>query len=310
MPRPIRRLLAWLPALLVPAALACPPAPVPPTEAALQAAARHDRGLLWAVERDGHTSYLYGTLHVGRPEWVRPGPRVAAALAASDLLALEIDPSDPATQGALAADEGAPVAALPAALQRRLDRQIVAACLGDARLGALPPALQAVLLGVLEARWAGLDPAYAQEQALAQRARAGGLPVVALETVALQKQLLVPADAAAARGMVEHLLDDLESGNGRATVQRLAAAWEHGDLAALESYGQWCDCLRDADERASMRALNDERNPGLAARIDALHAEGRRVFAAVGALHMTGPLGLPLLLAARGFRVERVELVP
>jgi uncharacterized protein YbaP (TraB family) len=62
----------------------------------------------------------------------------------------------------------------------------------------------------------------------------------------------------------------------------------------------------DAD-RAFIKRLNDDRNPGLANRIDALHGEGRRVFAAVGALHMTGAMGLPRLLAQRGFRVERVD---
>ncbi len=46
----------------------------------------------------------------------------------------------------------------------------------------------------------------------------------------------------------------------------------------------------------------------MAARIDALHGDGKRVLVAVGALHMTGERGLPKLMAARGYTVER--LVP
>ena len=57
-----------------------------------------------------------------------------------------------------------------------------------------------------------------------------------------------------------------------------------------------------------MRRLKVDRNPALADRIAALHIQGHRVFAAVGALHMTGPMTLPRLLAARGFSVERSPL--
>lgn len=281
----------------------CPPPAAAPDAARLAAAAKADRGPLWRLERDGRVSWLYGTLHVGRPEWSTPGPAVRAALAASDVLALEIDPTDPAVGAALAgAPPGQP---LPAALQERLARQVRAACLPDGALGALPPAMQVVVLSLLEARWSGLETAHAQELVLAQQARAAQRAVVALETAALQLQALLPEDPKATAAMVESTLAQLESGSARAVVRQLAAAWERGDVATLENYEAWCDCARDEAERAALRALNDERNPGLADGIEALHAKGQRVFAAVGALHMTGPKALPRLLAARGFRVQR-----
>jgi hypothetical protein len=56
-----------------------------------------DRGMLWRIERDGRTSWLYGTIHVGRGDWVRPGPTIQKALTQSDTLALEIDSRDEAT---------------------------------------------------------------------------------------------------------------------------------------------------------------------------------------------------------------------
>jgi len=83
-------------------------------------------------------------------------------------------------------------------------------------------------------------------------------------------------------------------------------AWEAGDLETLAQYEQWCECAQTEDDRAAMRRLNDERNPLLADGIAARHKAGKRVFAAVGALHMTGQQALPLLLAQRGFKVERV----
>jgi len=283
----------------------CPPPPAMPTAAQLQAAQTQDRGLLWRLRRDGRTSWLYGTLHVGKLEWMAPGPRVAAALAGSPVLALELDPTDAGMQQALAAPDERPLTLSPA-LSARLARWVDAACLPAGAIAHLHPMLQTVVLSLLEARWIGLDPSFAQEQALAQAARSAGRRIVSLETVALQKQALVPADAAAALLMVDQTLAQLESGTGRQILLRLARAWEQGDLGTLENYPAWCDCMRNDDERAAMRALNDDRNPALAARIEALHHEGKPVFAAVGALHMTGPAALPRLLAARGFTVEQV----
>ena len=288
----------------------CPP-PLPnPSAEQLQAALRQDRGLLWTLQRDGRTAYLYGTLHVGRPEWMTPGPQVAAALDRSEVLALEIDPTDATVQREMAAHADAETPTLPVALKDRLARQVAAACLPAAALAGMHPAMQAMLLGVLEARWVGLDPGYAQERALARRVLDAGHRIVSLESVALQKKVLLPDDPAEALAMIEQTLTQLESGSERASAARLAQVWAQGDLATLEDYERWCDCVHSEEERAAMRALNDERNPVLAERIEALHREGKPLFAAVGALHMTGAQSLLRLLTTRGFRIDRVAFRP
>ena len=291
-------------AALAAPAVVCPP-PLPTSAAT---GAPKDRGLLWRITREGRSSWLYGTLHVGKPEWRRFGPQVAAALKGSDELALEVDPSDPALMTALA-DTG-PAPELPPALQLRLAHAYERACVASESLASLHPVLQATTLTVLEARWLGMDPAYAQEQLLVAHGRAARQRVFALETASQQKAALVPPDAAEALATLEQNLAQLEDQSGRRVLARMAQVWEQGNLTALEHYEQWCECANTDDERAFMRRLNDERNPALADGIEARHGQGRRVFAAVGALHMTGPQALPLLLAQRGFKVERVAFVP
>jgi uncharacterized protein YbaP (TraB family) len=301
-------LMAMLTAGAAQAASACPP-PLPRPSAQAPAS---DRGLLWRVSRDGHSSWLFGTLHVGKPAWARLGPRVSAALQASEVLAVEVDPGDPALAQALM--ETGPPLVLSADLQARLTRAFERACINPASLASLHPVLQATTLTVLEARWLGLDAAYAQEQVLLSRSRAerraqAGQPplrVAALETAAQQKSALLPSDPAEALAALEQGLTQLEDPSGRRVLARLARAWERGDLHALSTYEQWCACASTDEERAFMRRLNDERNPALADGIEAQHRAGLRVFAAVGALHMTGPAALPVLLAQRGFRVERI----
>ncbi len=285
--------LAW--------AASCPP-PLPAASAT--PAAERDRGLLWRATRDGRVSYLYGTLHVGKPAWRRFGPRTAAALRASDVLALEVDPNDPALLQAMA--DIRPPQPLPDELQARLNRAFERACVASESLATLHPVLQATTLMVLEARWLGMDPTYAMEQTLAAQARAQGRRVVSLESAAQQTQALVPEDEEEARLMLDQSLQQLEDLSGRRVLERLAKAWEASDLEALEDYERWCECVASEADRNFLRKLNDERNGPLADAIEALHRQGKRVFAAVGALHMTGPQSLPRLLQARGFTVERV----
>lgn len=295
---------AWLALLAALQALAAPACPPPVQVAVGAAAAERDRGLLWKVSRDGRTSWLYGTLHVGKPGWRRFGPQMSAALKASDVLALEIDPADPALLEALS-EIRAP-ATLPDALQTRLAKAFERACVAGESMATLHPVLQATTLTVLEARWLGMDPAYAMEQLLATQARGAGRKVVSLETVAQQKAALVPDDPDDALAVLEQTLTQLEDKSGRRVLEKLAVAWERGDLAALEDYEAWCECAATEAEKTFMRKLNDERNPPLADGIEAQHKAGKRVFAAVGALHMTGPQSLPKLMQQRGFKVERV----
>jgi len=289
---------------------ACPPTPQPPTAEQIQAAQREarDRGFLWRISKQGRSSYLYGTLHVGKLPWVFGGPRLREALAATDTLALEIDVTDPELIRNPPAAATAPLK-LPEPLRQRLSRQIVAACLPEQALQRLNPLMQAVTLTVLSARWEGLEAAYAQEVVLATAARAKSRPIIALESARAQMELLlVPGDPDKARHRLDQALEQLEQGRTRPLLQRMADDWSEGRLSDLEDYANWCECADTAEDRAFLRRLNDDRNAPMADRIDALHAQGKRLLVAVGALHMTGAQGLPRLMASRGYTVER--LVP
>lgn len=284
----------------------CPPQATPPTPQQLQQAQARakDRGFLWRVSKDGRSHHLYGTIHVGTLDWAVPGPRVRAALLDAQAIALEIDPLDPAIQNSLRSGSAAPK--LAPALTEQLARQVRRACLPAQMLSGLHPMMQAMTVLVMEAARDGLHAGYGQEFMLAGFARARGLNVVSLETPERQLAALVPADPVQAERAIALTVEQLDSGLARRVLQRMAAAWERGDLDELAAYERWCDCMNTAEEKALLVALNDERNPAMADKVAALHSEGRRLFVAVGALHMTGPKALPALLRARGFQVERV----
>jgi uncharacterized protein len=290
-------------------AASCPPPATAPTPRQVQAAQAQakDRGFLWRVTKDGRTHHLFGTIHVGKLEWAFPGAKLRAALADAQTVAFELDPLDPAVQSSLRTASAGRSVELPAALDEQLKREIQRACIPAQALAGLHPLMQAMTATMVDAARDGLQVAYGQEFVLAGAARARKLRTVSLETAERQLAAIIPSDAAQAERTLAGALEQMQSGLGRRVLQRMAAAWERGDLQEIESYERWCDCVKTDDDRALLVALNDERNPAMAERIEALHGEGQRLFVAVGALHMTGPKALPALLAARGFRVERVE---
>lgn len=298
------RSLAVLLALLVGSAhAACPPTPAPPTAAQAQdwAAKAPDRGLLWRISRGGHSSYLFGSLHIGKADWAYPGPALRAAWSETEVLAVELDPTDvgPALTLAPKAEPLAP------ALARRVEAQARAACLPAGALSALPVMLQVSTLTLLEARRDGFDAGFGQDLMLIAMAKAENRPVQSLETLDEQLTALEP-DAAELPAIVDGTLRQLQRGEVRAPLRKLAAAWSRGDMKMLAAYPRWCGCAVNAAEKAWLKRVNDERNLQLAARIDALHGAGQRLLVAVGALHMSGPEALPKLLAARGFEVQAV----
>lgn len=291
----------------------CPPIAAQPTPEMIQAAMRNaeDHGFLWRISKDGHTSYLYGTMHVGKLQWAAPGPSVTQALRASDTIALELDMMDEDIRNRIAKGVAAShLMALPDALEKRMRQQADAVCVPFASLDKLSPEFQITTLILQDSRRDGLDAQYATDAVLAGIGHGGRKNMVSLETPEAQLQLLQMKSGKETLAFVEENLDEMESGRARVLLKRIADMWSTANYAEMEHYSEWCDCLNTENEKALMKRILDDRNPGLAERIDALHASGKRVFAAVGSLHMFGPLGLPLLMSKRGYQVERVEFNP
>jgi uncharacterized protein YbaP (TraB family) len=295
---------------------ACPPAARAPTADQVQAGIRNarDRGFLWRIGKGGHSSYLYGTMHIARQDWIYPGENLQRALAASDRIALEVDP--------LAADIRERIGAgratsndtpLPEPLARRMRIQAERACVPPEALNGMLPEMQIMTLEVLASRADGFFVDYASEAVLSGLARALSKPVVSLETPELQMKLFRIDDAQDRVALVEKSLAHLESDRSRALTRRMAEVWAGGRLDELQRLREWCECVDSEAEQRHLRRMLELRNPGLADGVAALHEAGHTVFAAVGSLHMIdtmGVLGLPTVLAQRGYQVEFVAFPP
>ena len=288
----------------------CPPPLIKPTAEMIQNGMRNarDHGFLWRISKDGRTSYLYGTVHVAKFDWMFPGPQVMQAIRATDSVALEMDMLDAGIQQDMATRMAKMQStALPAALQKRIRQQAEAFCVPYDSIAKLTPEFQVVALTMMVGRSSGLEAGYAIDSVLAGIGHSAKKNMVSLESPELQLQVLQMHNEKEMLAFVEDSLKELEENRSLTMLNRIAKHWENADYTEMEHFNEWCDCLNTDIERVMMKRLLDERNPELAAKIDALHTGGKQVFAAVGSLHMFGPLGLPELMTKRGYKVVRLE---
>lgn len=127
--------------------------------------------------------------------------------------------------------------------------------------------------------------------------------IVELESVEQQVELLAGLSEDEAALFLSQTLRDLEKGDGY--VKQMFSAWKRGDLAWFETM------LRegfDADPASKKlyAAMFTDRNVAMAERLETLAKDGRTYFVVVGAGHLVGDGGLVRLLAARGFKVDRL----
>lgn len=292
----------------------CPPDPVAPTPQILQGWFRDapERGFLWEIEKYGRKSWLFGTIHTAKPHWVGFGPKTLASVQAADVVALEIDPIDVASMTdmqsqieALAnADRANP---LPAALQKRLAETATNNCVNPDVMKSLPVSFVLITTIINGSRKDGLEPAFGIDIFLAGFARGAKKPVVALETNAIQMQAIRSLFGDDRDAAVAEALDGLDTGETRTQLQKFAKVWEAADHDALRNYLLWCNCVKTQREVKIMAQTNDARNPAMAEKIDAIHSQGKSVFAAVGSLHFTGPKALQDLMANKGYSVRVVK---
>jgi hypothetical protein len=236
-----------------------------------------------------------------------PGPKVMQALKATDTVALELDMLDKDIQvrmtKGMTSQRGS---ALPESLLKRMRQQAEAACISYDVISGYSPEMQVTTLTLSAGRWLGLDASYAIDVVLSGFGHSAKKNVVSLETPEAQLQMLQMKNSGETASFVESGLDELETGRARKNFNKIARVWANADYDALENYNEWCDCVNTDIEREMMKRLLDDRNPNLAERIDALHESGKRVFAAVGSLHMSGSTGLPIQMMKLGYSVERV----
>ena len=271
------------------------------------------RGFLFEVRKGTQTSLLFGTIHVGRPEFYPLPASRLSRLTTVDALVLEADITDTA-RAIDATQKFAMYGAGEEGLDRRLPPEIlkrVEAVLARNQLERAPmmrmkPWMLGTVLTLFEAAQAGYVPGLAAEAYVIRMAKSGNKPILEFEGIEQQFSLFENASWATQLAFLEDALKAVETNAARREINRIVQAWETADRPALERLLGEMRAQTSVGARFTVDTILLGRHDAMVRRIETLMADGKKYLFAVGALHLVGPRGLVEMLKARGYTVTEL----
>lgn len=268
---------------------------------------------MWRVDGPHMRIYLFGTVHVLRPDQRWQTPALQKALAGSDGLWLEIADVDARAQmqGLVQRFGRDPANPLSERLDKdelaRLDKAAHTLGIpgGAATLDTYRPWAVGLTLSVLPEIKAGYARDSGVDLHLKAMAAKLGKPVHGLETMSQQVHFFADMKPDTERAFLDAALDDIDHATAR--LDALVDAWAAGDVESLAR--QVRDGLTPYADSGLYDLLIRNRNRAwVSGQLEPWLRGGRGVrFVAVGAGHLAGADGVPALLRKDGFRVQRIQ---
>jgi uncharacterized protein len=317
---------------LMPPAFAAPPAcrgqnmldemktATPEIHARIMAAAAkttNAEALLWKVEKTGLApSYLFGTVHVSDSRATTLSPAIQSALTSAKAVALEIaDMSPAAMQAAVGGDP-----MLMISPDRGLEKLVTPEEFAIAKAALAPAGMPEAALKIMKPWVVSMAltlPVCEQmrtaggikvlDQMLGDEARARNIPVIGLETIAHQLNVMASIPEDQQIGMVRASIkfasrreDMLETLLQLYLNRQTAVIWPF-NLALAETAGVKADAFKGFENDLLIGrnlTMRDVAKP---------HFEKGGLFMGVGAMHLVGDKGLVSLLRDGGYTVTAVE---
>jgi hypothetical protein len=268
---------------------------------------------MWRVTGGGSEIYLFGTLHALEPttQWRTPAYDAAYDKARTVWFEADLGTADPATIGLIVSRYGVDPAR---GLSDKLAAADLTALKGEAdmdRIEHLRPWAAALMLSMQPVLAKGAQVAAGADMTVTREAHAGGKQIKTFETLEDQARMFASLPEPAEVQYLSEVIHERRSPpkrlslNFNPSASSLEREWLAGDLARLGP-GLVSDLAHDNPTLYDV--LLKRRNLAWADKLSGEMAANPGVeLVNVGALHMVGKDGLPALLAARGFKVERVQ---
>lgn len=264
---------------------------------------------LWKVQGPHETVYLFGTVHVMKPDVKWQTPKVMSAFKASDTLYLEVEKADdPAVMQPLVVELGMDPEHPLSSRMSKEDIKILddaaksLGAPGEQVFDTMKPWLAYMTLQILPMLKAGYNPTSGVDMVIAADAKGASKPVVGFETVSQQMHYFADMTPEQQVALLHSGLADLPE--GPAKMDEIVGAWTRGDVEKIGS-------LEDGEFRTKYpllyKRLVVERNGRFADQLATLLKGDKAgtIFVAVGAAHLAGPDSVQHALETLGFKAVR-----
>lgn len=264
---------------------------------------------IWTLSDEDTTIYLFGTVHLLRPDIEWRTDAFDTALSEADTIVFEVDMNSPEAQRAVATDflargmfqDGRTLKGVLA----DEDEAVVSAAFDSIgmpmdAMNTFEPWLASVNLGVMKLVNDGYDPAAGVESVIEAEAAEAGKSFAFLETIAQQSDAfdLLPEDEQIALLYETAILLD----ESPKMLDLLVSEWAEGDVEGMSVLVASPDGVGFTD--AAYQSLLVNRNRNWVPQIEAMLDAPGTVLIAVGAGHLAGPDSVIKMLRDAGYTVE------
>ncbi len=274
-----------------------------------QVGAQITKPFLWELTRGDKTVTMFGSLHVGKPDFYPIPESVITRFESSTVLAVEADITLPATQQACVK-----LAATDEKLEDMLSADDFAALNGYVRASNIPDAtinkrklwmVNLALVGA-ELNQLGVDFSRGLDVVFLREAKAAKKRVIEVEGGALQCGALAAATPAETTAALSRFLAAVRQNRMEKRLDLMLVAYRAGDGPSLnkvvvEEFGE------SKEGMLAKQRIFDNRHPPMAERIDSYFKSPEKHFVVIGVGHMFGENNLLEALGKRGITVKRVE---
>lgn len=263
---------------------------------------------LWQIEKNGVTSYLLGTVHLGDQQMAGLPNYVKKAIEKTEKLVVEVDLSkvNPLEQqqvmmSYMLLPPGKTLQSeISAKNYKALSRYMTQQGLTMELFQPMQPFAVMLQITLMEYQKAGYQDTFGIDKQVMNVAQRLQIPIMQLET--LEQQMgMFKGFSKYNNKMIEDGLKELSDMDKY--FNRLIGSWKRGDDAELESYYQET-FNGDSYSAITEKVLLTNRNKNWVKQLKSKLTKQPH-FIAVGALHLHGPEGLLKLLEKEGYKLSK-----